>query len=69
VLDERGQKALAKELEATLARVDRIHEQARKRLGGDHATERRKTLVLLAYDDAPAPTEAKPKPKRGGTGR
>jgi DNA-binding transcriptional ArsR family regulator len=65
VLDERGQKALAKELEATLARVDRIQEQARKRLGSDHATERRKTLVLLAYDDAPAPAEAKPKPKRG----
>jgi DNA-binding transcriptional ArsR family regulator len=52
VLDEKGRKALAKELEATVARVDRIQEQARKRLGDDAAGDHRMALVMLRFDDA-----------------
>jgi DNA-binding transcriptional ArsR family regulator len=57
VLDAKGRKALTKELEATLARVDRIQEQARKRLGQDHAEEQRMTLVMLRFDDVAVPVE------------
>jgi len=55
VLDAKGRKALTKELEATLARVDRIEEQARKRLGNDHASEQRMTLVILRFDEVAVP--------------
>jgi DNA-binding transcriptional ArsR family regulator len=57
VLDATGRTALAKELEATIARVDRIQEQARKRLGNDHAAEQRMTLVMLRFDDVAVPDE------------
>jgi DNA-binding transcriptional ArsR family regulator len=58
VLDEEGRKALTKELEATIARVERIHDQAHKRLGNDDA-ERSMTLVVLRFNDAPTPTRGK----------
>jgi len=57
VLDAKGRKALTKELEATIARVDRIQEQARKRLGHDHAAEERMTLVMLRFDDVAVPDD------------
>jgi DNA-binding transcriptional ArsR family regulator len=64
VLDEKGRDALNKELAATLARVDRIQEAARKRLGNDHASEDRMTLVMLRFDNVAVPKEEKPKPRR-----
>jgi DNA-binding transcriptional ArsR family regulator len=57
VLDAKGRKALTKELEATVARVDRIEEQARKRLGNDHVEEQRMTLVMLRFDDVAVPDD------------
>jgi DNA-binding transcriptional ArsR family regulator len=59
VLDDRGRKALAKELAAMVGRVDRIQEQARNRLGNDHDAEQRMALVMLRFDDVAAPDDAK----------
>jgi DNA-binding transcriptional ArsR family regulator len=56
VLDDTGRKALTKELETTIARVERIEEQAHKRLGHDHDAERSMTLVVLRFNDTPTPT-------------
>jgi DNA-binding transcriptional ArsR family regulator len=64
VLDDKGRAALNKELAATIARVDRIQEQARKRLGHDHESEQRMTLVMLRFDDVAVPKEHKPKTRR-----
>jgi DNA-binding transcriptional ArsR family regulator len=64
VLDEKGRSALNKELAATLARVDRIQERARERLGNDHASEQRMTLVMLGFDNVPVPKEEKPNTRR-----
>jgi DNA-binding transcriptional ArsR family regulator len=64
VLDDKGRTALNKELAATIARVDRIQEQARKRLGHDHESEQRMTLVMLRFDDVAVPKEDKPKTRR-----
>ena len=60
VLDDTGRKALTKELETTIARVERIQEQAHKRLGLDDNAERSMTLVVLRFNDAPVPARAKP---------
>ena len=57
VLDAKGREALTKELEATIARVDRIQEQAGKRLGTDHDSEQRMTLVILRFDDVAVPDD------------
>jgi DNA-binding transcriptional ArsR family regulator len=57
VLDAKGRKALTKELEATIARVDRIQEQACERLGNDHDSEQRMTLVILRFDDVAVPDD------------
>jgi DNA-binding transcriptional ArsR family regulator len=57
VLDAKGRKALTKELEATLARVDRIQQQASERLGHDHAEEERMTLVILRFDNVAVPDD------------
>jgi DNA-binding transcriptional ArsR family regulator len=57
VLDAKGRTALTKELEATIARVDRIQEQARKRVGNDHASEQRMTLVILRFDEVAVPDD------------
>ena len=64
VLDEKGRRALTKELEATIARVDRIQQEARKRLGHHHAFEERMTLVLLRFDDVAVPKEPMAKTRR-----
>ena len=64
VLDDKGRQELAKELEAMVARVDRIQEQARERLGHDHASEERMTLVMLRFDDVAVPKEDKAKTRR-----
>jgi DNA-binding transcriptional ArsR family regulator len=59
VLDDQGRKALAKELEATIQRVHRIHEQARKRLGRNPEAEQHMALVILRFDDVPVPNDKK----------
>jgi DNA-binding transcriptional ArsR family regulator len=59
VLDDKGRKALAKELEATTARVDRIHEQARTRLGHGHDAEQAMALIMLRFDDVAVPNDGK----------
>jgi DNA-binding transcriptional ArsR family regulator len=64
VLDDKGRTALNKELAATIVRVDRIQDQARKRLGHDHESEQRMTLVMLRFDDVAVPKEDKPKTRR-----
>ena len=64
VLDEKGRQELAKELEAMVGRVDRIQGQARGRLGNDHSSEERMTLVMLRFDDVAVPKENKPKARR-----
>jgi len=64
VLDEKGREELTKELEAMVGRVDRIQGQARERLGNDHASEERMTLVMLRFDDVAVPKENKPKARR-----
>jgi DNA-binding transcriptional ArsR family regulator len=56
VLDDEGRKALTKELEATIARVERIHDQSRKRLGHDHIAQRSMALVIVRFDNVAAPT-------------
>jgi len=42
-----------------IARVERIQEQAHKRLGHDHDAERSMTLVVPRFNDAPSPTRDK----------
>ena len=64
VLDDKGRQELANELAAMVARVDRIQAQARERLGTDHASEERMTLVMLRFDDVAVPKEDKPKARR-----
>jgi len=64
VLDEKGREELTKELEAMVGRVDRIQGQARERLGNDHGSEGRMTLVMLRFDDVAVPKENKPKARR-----
>ena len=63
VLDEQGRTALTQELEATIARVERIHEQAHRRLGNDDDVEPSVTLVVLRFNDAPTPTRGKATPR------
>jgi DNA-binding transcriptional ArsR family regulator len=67
VLDDKGRKALNKELEAMLGRVEKLQAQAKQRLGNDHASQRRMTLVLLGFDDVAAPDERPAKSRSGGT--
>jgi DNA-binding transcriptional ArsR family regulator len=71
VLDDKARKALAKELEATSARVHRIQEQARRRLGDDRDAEQWMTLVMLRFDNVAvaADNSASQGPRRGATPR
>lgn len=59
VLDDVGREALTKELEATIARVERIHEQSRKRLGDDHIAQQSMALVIVRFDNVAAPAPAR----------
>jgi DNA-binding transcriptional ArsR family regulator len=59
MLDGKGRKALVKELQATIARVDRIQEQARERLGNHHHSEQRMTLIILCFDDVAVATDGR----------
>ena len=59
VLDDKGRQALAKELKATAARVDRIHQRARTRLAHGHDPEQSMTLIMLRFDDVAASTTTK----------
>jgi len=56
VLDDEGREALTKELEATIARVERIHEQSRKRLGHAHIAQPSMALVIVRFDNVAVPT-------------
>ena len=68
VLDDKGRKALANELEDTIQRVHRIHEQARKRLGSNPDAEQRMALVMLRFDDSAVPNDDnKPQTRRRRT--
>jgi DNA-binding transcriptional ArsR family regulator len=69
VLDDKARKALAKELEATSARVYRIQEQARQRLGDDRDAEQWITLVMLRFDAVAADDSATKGPRRRATPR
>jgi len=66
VLDDVGREALTKELEATIARVERIHEQSRKRLGHDHIAQQSMALVIVRFDNVAAPA---PAPAHGETSK
>ena len=59
VLDDRGRQALAKELKATTARVDRIHQRARTRLAHGRDPEQSMTLIMLRFDDVADSTTTK----------
>lgn len=55
VLDEQGWKALAKELEAVLGRIERIQAQSEKRLAKrDHQGEIRGAVVMMLFEAGPA---------------
>jgi predicted transcriptional regulator len=72
VLDDKGRQALSKELSATAARVDKIQEAARKRIGNDPDSEQRMALVMLRFDDVATPNHKqnhKPKPRARKTQR
>lgn len=57
-VDAQGWKALARELETLLTRVDKIHADSQKRLmRSDHADEQQATVVLLLFDSAAQSTE------------
>ena len=67
VLDERGWKAVVKELERLDERVERIQAESAKRIGNDHDAEMSASLVTLFFEPAPhdAPRRApKAAPRR-----
>lgn len=70
-VDERGWKAIARELESLLARVDKIQSESQKRLvRDDHAGEQQVTVVLMLFDSArSAASEAQSKPTSDGRTR
>jgi DNA-binding transcriptional ArsR family regulator len=50
-LDEKGWKAIAKELQKTLDRIERIEEETKKRLEADPGAERfRATAVMMLFE-------------------
>ncbi len=71
VLDDKARKALANELEATSARVHRIQEEARHRLGDDRDAEQSMTVVMLRFDNVAgaADNSATQAPRRRATPR
>jgi hypothetical protein len=67
-VDQRGWKALARELDALLPRIQKIEAESHKRLAG--ATEEREqhaTVVLMLFN-SPADAPPAPRPK-GAAGR
>jgi predicted ArsR family transcriptional regulator len=72
VLDPQGIEAVAKELRATVERIDRIAEASAKRLTeSDHAGEQRATVAMMFFEDVePAEVpEAAPVRKRRARAR
>jgi DNA-binding transcriptional ArsR family regulator len=62
-VDEKGWRALARELEAMTERVRKIEAESEKRLArADHVGERDATVVLMLFE-SPAVPAAVPKPK------
>ena len=59
MLDKQGWEQVANELRASIDRIDRIHEQAGKRLAdGNHAEEQAGMLAIMLFEDvAPEMTE------------
>jgi DNA-binding transcriptional ArsR family regulator len=67
VLDEKGWKAISRELAKTLERVDRIQAESHERLRkGDHEGERRAAVSMMLFEsaDIPAATDGVPAKKR-----
>jgi DNA-binding transcriptional ArsR family regulator len=67
VLDEKGWKAISRELGKTLERVDRIQAESHERLRkSDHAGERRAGVSMMLFENAdiPASTDCAPAEKR-----
>jgi DNA-binding transcriptional ArsR family regulator len=56
VLDQQGIKAAARELRATVDRIDRIQAASAERLTrSDHADEQRATMAMIFFEDAEPP--------------
>lgn len=70
VLDDRGWKALADELNKVLDRVERIQDQSKKRLDkADPEAARRGALVTMLFDAAAAEPARKSRSTRSGARR
>lgn len=74
IVDEKGWKEVARELDALIPRLEKIEAQSRKRLlGSDHQTERPATVSLLLFSPAPTTPDAEisrhsPAKRRGRQG-
>jgi DNA-binding transcriptional ArsR family regulator len=54
-VDRQGWKALARELDALLGRIDKLQAESKKRLErADHADEQRATVVLMLFNSSTA---------------
>ncbi len=58
-VDEQGWKALARELDGLVGRIQKIEADSRKRLASnDHQDEQRATVVLMLFNSPTTPAEA-----------
>jgi DNA-binding transcriptional ArsR family regulator len=56
-VDEKGWKALAREIAATSARIEKIEDESRTRLArSDHNGEQKATVVMMLFQTAPDPS-------------
>jgi DNA-binding transcriptional ArsR family regulator len=71
VVDQQGWKAISRELDALLGRIDKVQTESQKRLvGADHQGEQHATVVLMLFNSADAPaTTSSPKAKVGARSR
>jgi DNA-binding transcriptional ArsR family regulator len=68
-VDEKGWKAISRELESLLVRVDKIQAESQKRLvRNDHSGEQQAMVVLMLFDSAPASSD-EARPESTGDGR
>lgn len=68
-VDERGWKAIARELESLLVRIDKIHAESQKRLvRDDHEGEQQATVVLMLFESK-SRAGNEPPPKRASNGQ
>jgi DNA-binding transcriptional ArsR family regulator len=65
-VDEQGWKALARELDALISRIEKIEADSRKRLArNDHQDERRATVILMLFNSPTTPEEPAAKEHQG----